>query len=863
MPIPSTIAETIKLGNTLTKEQKQAAIELLSLSQNQDPELLKFLYSSVETILDSRNEDSDDISTTSTLLQNNPLVANLLQQIKHLDTSSVMSDDLRSNLTTLFNGAKSLTKHAYDEQSSDPSMSSVKEPYQMILPTIRTFVGQLSKTTEDYEQKVKAEKRRSDLLSEENKKQEMSSPSKSDQQRLVDLLQKALNDNNAYYQITSSQLSIIKNSLGEENFNFLITRYNILEKNFTLDDLRMLIIGILPHSNQEWMNNNFVKSLFICCNIEKEFDATHPEKMQKLRENININSSVWERIEKTPHDGIINQGLDFLRTRFLEKWKFIIPTRFKSNSAFKRDLDIALSLSKIRDWQKKPKELQEFSATEFLFHKLSCSDLQNDAIIPILEANGTRNFYKVKNLIDKPSIHGFALVPIDPKKSLDIKVVFKSSTSLAKEIIDTENFIPHQEFKQHKPEILQELNKVVADFKKHLPPNKHNAISLNIGGHGTGAVLGQHLTNELITDQASVACHKNPSLLERHLESNIEKQLEYEIDCGNKIKNLESHKDDIKQYSIKHLSQAKKSMDEIISPTNNHLREINNFNLSTVNSGGIPMKIRNNFIQSLSILKQSSSSTSIKCTKIMASGDPIQQTGATDLAAYIPPRLMTTNLIKIQAVQEGSYKTNLKQIAKSAGLLVIQTVLAAKAAAVPLLAPFIFLINPKKESENIIDNANLLIDNAKHAHRDCHLNKQSNGSDQLSYQIMSNANNSKSLQQLNKELTTKITVFDSKPYKDLKKSVYQACKMAHEKLHQAEKHVSPIIGGIDKVEYSKHIPQAQQALRDIRTFIDDPRGKTELLTPLLRTPTKAKAEQQRQNPSTKQPPHRPTIIDPD
>lgn len=784
----------IKLGTRLSKEQVQSIINLIALSKTQDLELLQFLCSSVEEVLDSKGDNLNDLSTISTLWQDEHRAQTLVQQIKDLETDDVIiPESLELTLTKLFHEAQFLINNSYDEQ--------------LISPTLRNFVTQLSTTTDSYEQKIKAAQTKFDLSSKENIQQEASSPNKSKSQKLVDLLQKALNDPYDNHQLTSSQVNIIKDALGENNFNFLVARYKLSEHNFSLDDLRMLIVGVLPNTNQEWIDNDFVKNLFICCNIAQELNQKNPEKtaeqMQTLREHINIDSAVWKRISQTPHDGIITQGLNFLKTRFSKTWQFIIPTRFKANSAFKQDLDTALSISRITDWQNKSTELQKFASNEFLFHKLSYANLQDGTVIPILESNGTRNFYQVKNLIDKPGIHGFALIPIDTQKSLDLKVVFKSSSSLAKQIIDTENFIPQQEFKQHKHEVLQELNKVVTAFKKKLPTDERHSVSLNIGGHGSGAVLAQHLTNELITIKASVVYKKNQELVAQALEENIQQQFEHELACGKKISNQEAYINDITQH-------AQKSILKTSGEQYDNLIEINNFHLSTINAGGVSEKTRNNFIQALAILKQSDPAISIECNKIMASGDPLQQTGATDLAAYMPSELMPTNLININAIKAGSYKTNLRQIAKSAALLVAQAVLVAKGVTVPILAPLIILINPKKESKNIIDNANLLIENAQRAHKDCHFNQPLH-----EYEIISNTTNQR---QLNKELTTKIPVFDSKAYKNIKKLIYQAYKIANKTLTQAENYASSTAG--------------------LKSVLDDPRGAIKFLTPILTTISK-------------------------
>ena len=373
---------------------------------------------------------------------------------------------------------------------------------------------------------------------------------------------------------------------------------------------------------------------------------------------------------------------------------------------------------------------------------------------------------------------------------------------------------------------------------------------MNIGGHGTGGSLAQHLINELATYQAAqkheqslieieerkslkdknsasvkdqTEHNENPTELEKQLQETIETQLEYELENGKKITNVEKKQDQIKDYTIKHLLKTKAYLDQI---ENNQLGSIKHFTLTTTNSGGVPTKVRNNFIQSLALLKQSDSTTTpfnVKCNKIMVGGDPVQQTGATDLAAYIPPDLMPTSLIKIDSGKEGTYKKNLLQIAKSTALIIVQAVLAAKGIILP--------INPISQAQNIKNNTGKLVSNARHAHRDCYFDKTD---DLPNYTIMSNASNDPANYQLNQELSTKIPVFTNGYYKKFKKMAYSMCGIISEKLHKVKEKTTPVITTVDNLPNSIHTQQAKQLMDHIKnigqSLVDDPRGRTKLIT---------------------------------
>lgn len=800
--------KAMKIGYNLTKDQQQAIVDFCS--NDNDNEYLYFILTSflqkTHPTTEDRNLATAIDATSALLLPAN--MANFLEQINNQPRNRPCSNELICKIQHLFNSAQYLQQHCADLPIQHPHHTGNSTN---LLEKSTQLVKHLSATNHLHQQRVAQEHETENFVTE-TIMAAASVTNKNDEEQLIDMLYFAV-QNTLNAQISQNQVAIIKNLLGSEQFNFLINRYGIKELNFNYDDLRMLIIGSLQHSATPWLENDFIKNLLVCCNIPTEHlgselninDVTsskidlenkvHACKTaeereilkQQLTEQLHINPAVWKRIKNTARDNLINNALKFLRNRIIEKWQFIIPVRFKFNSLFQSDFDTISSITNIQNWQNKPTELQEFASNEFLFHQLSKADFKNDAIVPIVEPNGTRQFYKVKNLINQNGISGLALVPCNHQASLEIKIVFNGSGSLAQQIIDTENLTQHKEFKRHKKELLHNLNTVVADFKKILIMDQQKKISLNIGGHGSSGSLAQHLINELITDKAAALYTKK--LLGPKLDLNIQEQ-HHQENTNKKINTLTTYKAAIKNYFLKQLK--KKNLDNLIHD-NNHLVSINQFKLSTVNSGGVPEKMRHNFIQSLYLLQNEKGSDpfSIQCNKIMVNGDPGQQTGGTDLAAYVPHKLMPTKLIKFNPTDNTSYTAHFKQIAKSAALIIIQAVLASHIVLIPVLVVSFFKANPLKEAEKIYDNVNEIIDKARHAHGDLHFDKPS--PNMAAYQIMSNEPNHIFHERLNIELSTKIKVFSCKPYKFFKKCLYESYRWVQPKKTSLNQDPQPIV----------------------------------------------------------------------
>lgn len=610
---------------------------------------------------------------------------------------------------------------------------------------------------------------------------------------LGEILQDAIAPENHFknHTLNYHELFLIQTKMGKDLFEKILKKYSLSSEDFTLDDLRMVIIGVIVNCNKSWEENQFILALLEVCNIDKNLENN--QAIEQLSSKVKLDDVVFKRIsQETLRKTFFDEKLKFFKEHFLSNWDFLFPIRFKANKAFKRDYKSSLAIASINDWQyKKDSLVQEFASDEYLFNNLSTADFQDDTVLPILDKDGKKIFYKVKNFIDEKSIHGFALIPIDPKESLDIKVVFKNSKNLSEAILDREHYLPYQEFKQHKKYVMQQLNEIIEKFKQHpdMSEEQTQSISLNIGGQGTGGTLASHLMHEIINQKAHFLTkdflQENPTEHQKTVSSlfynNITQQFLHENSLSSsRSKSKLSTKIMSKKYSSPITKYAEKHLfnqDQQFAQ-NPSLLNINNLHLSTINSGGVPEKIRNNFIQALRLLKDSTfkgPELHVSYNKIINNHDIVKKTGKTDLGAYVASNLMHIKILQINS-EDPEYRKNLENIGWSslalAGKAAVNTSLLCT---IPHITPIINSImnNIKSITENellknIVKNIREIWSKANNIHYNSHLNKE-----QSNYKVLDNTHHQEQTD-IEKELNDKIDrTRNNIIYKKIKKKTYK------------------------------------------------------------------------------------------
>ncbi len=736
---------------------------------NNDNSIFSNLSSSSTNPNASLNVGPDIVKKLNTIEQN------------YTDTEAL---ELFNEIVRLFEITKDIVFNIKDIQLNNNSSNKKnnivdlsKQLFEALRPIIELY-REFSKVDDDSRVVIPANKTNTQEFQEDS---------------LEKILQDAIAPQNHFknYTLQHHELLLIQTKMGKDLFEKILKKYSLSSDNFTLDDLRMVIIGAIVNCNKSWEENQFILALLEVCNIDKNLENN--QAIEQLSSKVKLDDVVLKRIsQETLRETFFDEKLKFFRKHFLSSWDFLIPIRFKANKAFKRDYKSSLAIASINDWQHtRDSRVQEFASEEYLFNNLSTADFQDDTVLPILNKDGKKCFYKVKNFIDAKSIHGFALIPTDPKESLDIKVVFKNSKNLSEAILDTEHYLPFQEFKQHKKYVMQQLNQIIEEFKQHpdMSEEQTQSISLNIGGQGTGGTLASHLMHEIINQKAHFLTkdfvQQNPTEHQKTVSSifsnNITQQFLHEnsLSSSRSKSKLSSkimskkYSSPIEKYAEKHLFNQDQQFAQ-----NPSLLNINNLHLSTINSGGVPEKIRNNFIQALRLLKDSNfkgPELHVSYNKIINNHDIVKKTGTTDLGAYVPPNLMHIKMLQINS-EDPEFGKNLKNIGW------LSLALAGKAAVntsvlstIPHIAPIINSImnNIKSISENellknIVKNIREIWSKANNIHYNSHLNEK-----QSSYKVLDNT----SLQEqtdIEKELNDKIDrTKNNIVYRRIKKKSYK------------------------------------------------------------------------------------------
>ncbi len=295
---------------------------------------------------------------------------------------------------------------------------------------------------------------------------------------LVLILRRALQRNEDYH-LTTAQIKSIKEALGDDIFQIFIKRYNLNEEEMTLDDLRMLIIGVIGTANERILQTSFIHHLYYALDINEQNPTAQLQLTTKLSDSIldyKSQHAAIQRIKAAPPTSLLDKLVNFARSFIPEKWRSIISERLKVNASFQNDLDTSILASNVKNWQRDPTGLtpkqakteQRAASYEYLFHKIAYQDLADGTILPVVEPNGSIQYYKAYNLVNKDGFVSMALVPASPtQKNLDIKVLFRGTHSIGSAIVDAEKYgAGYKSFRNNKAEVFTKLNQLIGNVKQ-------------------------------------------------------------------------------------------------------------------------------------------------------------------------------------------------------------------------------------------------------------------------------------------------------------------------------------------------------------------------------------------------------------
>lgn len=630
---------------------------------------------------------------------------------------------------------------------------------------------------------------------------------------LMDLMTKALLDLEQKFILQPEQIEVLRNSMGDDFFQYFIRRYELDVKNLSLDDLRMIIIGIVSHTSEKALKSDFFRHVFLALHIkETGFDGLTSLRIKVSEDfqwfdytNINLDhTNVNEAIERISHEpsmGIFGHIINLLR-EWIPLLSFIISERLKINENFKADFKAATIITNVSKWDRTKdhdehvrsdtdfKIMQSAASDEYLFHIIAYLDFnvvdtakkpqskdnpEDLPIIPVIERDGTIEYYRVHNVLDKKGLVCMALVPVAPRKDkIDVKVLFRGTHSIYSALVDFEKYAAgYKSYRNYEVEVLKSLNSIVKQAKADTSKLGFTPkISITAGGHSLGGALTQNLYASFIKIELLpiyLNYQNNPKELEEKLHILIEKQIQYEIQVGcldSKIYNTE--KEIVKlvdirtQYLIKALNKFYKNKRnrQSLQPSDiAELADLTALDFSILNSAGCAHKVRNMATDGLCLLRSEGIAPDnfpIHFRSIMAGGDVIQQTGETTICAGLKKQNITTETIKIHTPYEGT-----------AFLALLTSIFAIILTAISQTLRIGHLINIPG-----VPKVDTIIGHVRRAHCEFHFDRPDTEFDRF-------CNLDHTARNETHELTTKIPFGNCKLFQDLKKSLCSWLKLIY------------------------------------------------------------------------------------
>lgn len=145
---------------------------------------------------------------------------------------------------------------------------------------------------------------------------------------------------------------------------------------------------------------------------------------------------------------------------------------------------------------------QNLASGLYLASDLAYRNLNNNAIIPVLDDDGKERLYRVQNIVKDKGLVCTALIPYtapgdnsEPDRPLDVKIMFRGTHSGASAIVDLESTgAGSKTMRDNRIKLLDEVNSIVAKVQQE---NPGRSVSLSTSGHSLGGAFAERFTSEL------------------------------------------------------------------------------------------------------------------------------------------------------------------------------------------------------------------------------------------------------------------------------------------------------------------------------------------------------------------------------
>lgn len=323
-------------------------------------------------------------------------------------------------------------------------------------------------------------------------------------------------------------LDYLRYQVGDEIVNDVIRKYqlqhlNKLSPQMSINDVRALLVGIATNIKPEHLNGlhtvEFLERNSADINqMAKEQRKSLAASMDKVvLQKVNPVAGFFMRVGKAISDRSVKSN--DLKDAFAGK---------RIHKAFEEDIKTVATFEYANTYKADYVEPQEngnevskgISADEmiqavaddatrkslasglYLASDLAYRNLNNHAVISVLDDDGTERLYQVHNLVKDKGLVCTALVPYTgpgseaaPHVALDVKVMFRGTHSAASANVDLESTgAGSKTMRDSRIKLLDEVNELVANV---MLDNPQQPVAISVHGHSLGGAFAERFTSEL------------------------------------------------------------------------------------------------------------------------------------------------------------------------------------------------------------------------------------------------------------------------------------------------------------------------------------------------------------------------------
>lgn len=301
----------------------------------------------------------------------------------------------------------------------------------------------------------------------------------------------------------------LQNTLSRSLYEKIVSKYHLshLDQSMSLNDVRAILVGVATNTTAKDLEN--APKL-------NEFLATNQANIIALGER--------ERQSLAKHmDDIKLQQMHPLKAFTLKAGQWLSQKVVKANDlkdafagvqinrAFEKDIKTLATVDYAKTYSNNEQqtldafhgsvtnesEQHKFKSQLYLATDMAYRDLNNGAVLPILDEDGKTRLYQAVNLVHDKGFVATALVPYevdDTAPTADIKILFRGTHSGSSASMDMETRGPgSKEMRDNRLKLLTAVNTLT----EKVATSTRKEVSLTIAGHSLGGSLSELFTSEV------------------------------------------------------------------------------------------------------------------------------------------------------------------------------------------------------------------------------------------------------------------------------------------------------------------------------------------------------------------------------